>query len=45
VVLVLDYVESYGDTLASQSVNVSEITSTFRADSAYFVRKNSATIF
>ena len=41
VVLVLDYVETYGDTLASQTVNVSEITSTFRADSAYFVRKNS----
>jgi len=40
VVLVLDYLETYGDSTASQTVTVSEITSDFRVDTAYLVRKN-----
>ena len=40
IVLVLDYVDTYGDTLAPQTLAVSEITSAFRADTAYIVRKN-----
>jgi hypothetical protein len=40
VVLVLDFVETYGDSTVSQTINVSEITSDFRADTSYLVRKN-----
>jgi hypothetical protein len=39
VVLVLDYVETYGDTLASQTVKVFEIPSEFKIDT-YYVRKD-----
>jgi hypothetical protein len=41
VVLVLDYLETYGDSTIAQTVNVSEITSDFRADTSYLMRKNS----
>jgi len=41
VVLILDYVETYGDTTASQNVDVAEITSNFRSDTSYLIRKNS----
>jgi hypothetical protein len=44
VVLVLDYVETYGDSAVSQTINVSEITSEFRADSLYFMRTNPVTL-
>jgi hypothetical protein len=40
VVLVLDYVETYGDSTVQQTVSVSEITSDFRVDTSYLVRKN-----
>jgi Domain of unknown function (DUF4270) len=40
VVLILDYVETYGDSSVAQMVDVSEITSDFRVDTAYLVRKN-----
>jgi hypothetical protein len=42
VVLILDYVEAYGDTLTPQSINVYEIaqSSDFRVDTAYLVRLN-----
>jgi hypothetical protein len=40
VVLILDYVETYGDSSIAQTVDVSEITSDFRVDTAYLVRKN-----
>ncbi|RYF52039.1 MAG: DUF4270 family protein, partial [Cytophagaceae bacterium] len=38
IVLVLHYVETYGDTLAPQTFNVYEIGNTFRADSNYRIR-------
>ena len=38
VVLVLDYVETYGDSLVPQQLNVFEITNEFRVDTAHFVR-------
>ena len=41
VVLVLDYAETYGDTLQSQTVTVSEILSDFDDDTTYLMRKNS----
>jgi hypothetical protein len=44
VVLVLDYVEAYGDTLVPQTINVYEIdqaTPDFRVDTSYFIRQNS----
>ncbi|MBL7739815.1 MAG: DUF4270 domain-containing protein [Chitinophagaceae bacterium] len=41
VVLVLDYVETYGDSMAAQTLSVSEITSNFRVDTSYIIRKNS----
>lgn len=45
VVLVLDYVETYGDTMAPQTVNVYEIGGTsisdFRYDTTYRLRENS----
>ena len=43
VVLVLDYVETYGDTLAPQTINAYEIdqsTPDFRVDTSYFIRRN-----
>jgi len=43
VVLVLDYVETYGDTIAPQTINVYEIdqsTPDFRVDTSYFIRQN-----
>lgn len=43
VVLVLDYVETYGDTTIPQTVEVREITSEFRYDTAYLVRENNLT--
>jgi hypothetical protein len=41
VVLVLDHVETYGDSTVPQTVNVYEITSDVRADTFYMVRSNS----
>ncbi|MBK7560467.1 MAG: DUF4270 family protein [Chitinophagaceae bacterium] len=45
VVLVLSYVDTYGDTLTPQTVNVYEIdqSSDFKRDSFYLIRKNSFT--
>ncbi len=45
VVLCMDYVETYGDTNAVQTVNVYEVnqSSDFRADTGYLVRKNEIT--
>src|SRR5260221_6763474 len=42
IVLVLDNVENYGDTIIPQTVNVYEIdqSSDFRLDSGYLVRRN-----
>ena len=40
VVLVLDYVETYGDSTKPMSVNVSEVTSDFRGDTSYLMRKS-----
>lgn len=42
-VLVLDYVETYGDTNTAQTINVYEITSDFKYDSSYYVNRNSLT--
>jgi hypothetical protein len=47
VVLVLDYVESYGDTNTAQTVNVYELDQSngnkFRSDSSYLIRENRLT--
>lgn len=49
VVLVLDYLETYGDTLVPQTINVFEIdpanpvNKNFRADSTYLIRQNNFT--
>lgn len=45
VVLVLDYVETYGDTNTAQTVNVFELdqSNNFRSDTAYLVRKSELT--
>lgn len=45
VVLVLDYVETYGDTNTAQTVNVYELdqSNDFRSDSLYLIRKNNFT--
>ncbi|HEY6505653.1 MAG TPA: DUF4270 family protein [Chitinophagaceae bacterium] len=42
VVLVLDYVETYGDSIAAQTLNVYEVdqSADFRVDTSYFVRRN-----
>jgi hypothetical protein len=43
VVLILDYVETYGDTLVPQTINVYEIAQTgaaFKSDSNYLIREN-----
>lgn len=40
VVLILDYVETYGDTTADQTVNVYEIGSTARLDTTYRIRED-----
>jgi len=42
IVLVLDYVERYGDSTVPQTINVYEISqsSKFKIDSAYMIRKN-----
>jgi hypothetical protein len=42
VVLILNYLETYGDTTAPQTINVYEInqSSDFRVDTAYLLRKN-----
>jgi hypothetical protein len=40
VVLVLDYLETYGDTTIPQTINVYEITDPFRYDSLYFVNRS-----
>jgi Domain of unknown function (DUF4270) len=41
VVLILDYIETYGDSSIAQTVSVSEVTSNFRVDTSYLVRQNS----
>ena len=47
VVLVLDYVESYGDTNTAQTINVYELDQSnnnkFRSDSSYLIRENTLT--
>lgn len=45
IVLVLDHLENYGDTLTPQLINVYEInnSSNFRYDSAYLIRKENVT--
>jgi len=45
VVLVLDYLETYGDTNTAQTVNVYELdqSNNFRSDTAYLVRKSDLT--
>lgn len=45
IVLVLDYLETYGDSLTPQSVKVYEInnSSNFRFDSAYLIRQENVT--
>lgn len=45
VVLVLDYVETYGDTITPQTLNVYEVdqSSNFVPDSAYLIRQNNFT--
>lgn len=45
IVLVLDYLETYGDSLSPQQINVYEIdnSSNFRFDSAYLIRKENVT--
>lgn len=45
VVLALDYVETYGDTNTTQTINVYEVdqSSDFRADTGYLIRKNEIT--
>lgn len=48
VVLVLDYVETYGDTMAPQTITVYEMDQSianknFRSDSSYLIRKNDFT--
>ncbi|MGQ0740634.1 MAG: DUF4270 family protein [Bacteroidota bacterium] len=43
VVLVLGYVERYGDSLATQTINVHELTQAFKRDSSYLVRKQPLT--
>lgn len=40
IVLVLDYIETYGDTIIPQTINVYEISSDFRIDTSYLVRRN-----
>jgi len=50
VVLILDYVETYGDTLAPQTVTVQELdqspaNSGFRYDSVFLLRRNNLTTF
>lgn len=40
VVLILDYVETYGDTTTFQTVNVYEIANEFRYDTVYKIREN-----
>lgn len=40
VVLVMSYLETYGDTIQPQLLNVYEITSDFRSDSNYLVNTN-----
>lgn len=45
VVLVLDYKETYGDTMVPQTINVYEVdqSSDFRVDSNYFINRNTFT--
>jgi hypothetical protein len=45
VVLVLNYVESYGDTNTAQTVNVYELdqSNSFKSDTAYLIRKSDLT--
>lgn len=49
VVLILDYLETYGDTLAPQTITVEELAQTpggnkdFRSDSSYLIRENHLT--
>jgi len=45
IVLVLDYVETYGDTLTPQTINVYELdqANNFRSDTGYLIRKNDLT--
>ena len=40
IVLILDYIETYGDTTIPQTINVYEISSDFRIDTSYLVRRN-----
>ena len=45
VVLVMGYVETYGDTLSAQTINVYEMdqSNNFKGDSSYLIRQNSFT--
>lgn len=43
-VLVLDYIDTYGDTTIPQTINVQEITSEFKFDSNYYVNRNSLVV-
>jgi hypothetical protein len=43
VVLVLDYVGTYGDSITPQTIEVREISSEFRYDTAYLIRENNFT--
>lgn len=43
VVLVLSYVERYGDSLTTQTIQVHELTQAFKTDSSYLVRKQPLT--
>lgn len=43
VVLVLDYVETYGDTTVPQTIEVREITSDWKSDTSYLIRENTLT--
>jgi hypothetical protein len=44
IVMVLGYNSTYGDSTKAQQVAVSEITSNFRSDSAYLIRRNDFTL-
>jgi hypothetical protein len=43
-VLVLDYIDTYGDTTVPQTIDVREITSQFKFDSNYYVNRNSFSV-
>lgn len=43
IVLALDYVETYGDSTIPQTINVYELNSEFRADTGYYLNRNTFT--